>query len=160
MPAQCFYNLNGQRMPTFMCVGIGGIAAFSGSGVNTNNPSAVAAKDSGPLPRGLYYIVARQSGGRMGWLYDFVKDQASGVHHDDWFALYRDDGQIDDYTMINGVRRGNFRIHPSGRFGRSEGCITIAAPGDVARLRQWLLAQKLGVIPRTSIPYYGTVIVR
>lgn len=50
----------------------------------------------------------------MGWLYDFVKDQASGVHHEDWFALYRDDGQIDDYTVINGVRRGNFRIHPNG----------------------------------------------
>ncbi|QBR00317.1 DUF2778 domain-containing protein [Paraburkholderia pallida] len=160
MPAQCFYNLNGQRMSTLTCVGIGGFAAFSGSGVDTNNPASIAIRNSGPLPLGLYYIVARPSGGRMGWLYDFVKDQASGVHHEDWFALYRDDGQIDDYTVINGVRRGNFRIHPNGRLGRSEGCITIAAQRDFARLRQWLLSQKTGVIPRTGISYYGTVIVR
>lgn len=160
MPAQCFYSLNGQRMSTLMCVGIRGFAAFSGSGARTHDPASVAIKDTGPLPPGLYYIVARQSGGRMGWLYDFVKDQASGVHHEDWFALYRDDGQIDDYTVINGVRRGNFRIHPNGRFGRSEGCITIAAPSEFARLRQWLLTQKTGVIPRTGIRYYGTVTVR
>ncbi|WP_254367149.1 tlde1 domain-containing protein [Paraburkholderia sp. NMBU_R16] len=30
-----------------------------------------------------------------------------------WFALYRNDGVVDDYTFIDGVRRGNFRLHPN-----------------------------------------------
>nr|WP_254058708.1 tlde1 domain-containing protein [Yersinia pestis] len=28
--------------------------------------------------------------------------------------LVRDDGKIDDYTWINNVERGNFRLHPIG----------------------------------------------
>lgn len=35
--------------------------------------------------------------------------------HNEWFGLYRDDGKIDDYTWINNVERGNFRLHPSAR---------------------------------------------
>lgn len=37
--------------------------------------------------------------------------------HNEWFGLYRDDGKIDDYTWINNVERGNFRLHPIGPMG-------------------------------------------
>jgi hypothetical protein len=39
--------------------------------------------------------------------------------HDQWFALYRDDGLIDDWTWINGVNRGDFRLHSVGGQGIS-----------------------------------------
>lgn len=114
-----------------------------------------------PYPARPLYIVSRQSGGRLGWFYDLVKDRASHVNHSEWFALYPDDGQIDDYTDVDGVRRRNFRIHLNGRFGLSEGCITIAAPQDFNRLRQWLLSQPTGVVPRSGgLRYYGVVTVK
>ncbi len=31
--------------------------------------------------------------------------------HSDWFALWRDDMSIDDWTWVNSVKRGNFRLH-------------------------------------------------
>ncbi|MDE8555645.1 DUF2778 domain-containing protein [Pantoea vagans] len=31
-----------------------------------------------------------------------------------WFGLFRDDGKIDDLTFVQGIRRGNFRLHPIG----------------------------------------------
>ena len=45
----------------------------------------------------------------------------------DWFALWRDDRGIDDETWVEGVKRGNFRLHPGTV---SEGCITIAHNSD------------------------------
>lgn len=101
-----------------------------------------------------------KAAGRFGWLRDWIKDRASRVQHDQWFALYRNDGVVDDYTFIDGVRRGNFRLHPNGRFGVSEGCITILSQAQFDKLRQFLLAQETKVIPGTNIKYYGTVEVR
>jgi hypothetical protein len=40
----------------------------------------------------------------------------------DWFALFADDGTIDDNTLCNHVRRGEFRLHPR-HIGISQGCI-------------------------------------
>lgn len=57
----------------------------------------------------------------------------------EWFALYRDDGKLDDYTRISGVRRGNFRLHPSGPAGVSLGCITLQHRTDFLAIRQALL---------------------
>jgi hypothetical protein len=101
--------------------------------------------------------VSRQSGGRLGWLRDWFKDRASAVRHEQWFSLYRNDNLIDDYTVIDGVKRGNFRLHPNGRFGVSEGCITLASKSQFDRLRAFLLSQETKVIPGTTIKYYGTV---
>jgi hypothetical protein len=143
-----------------MCPGFGGVSAFSGKPRYVDNPSAQAVPDAGPIPKGTYYIIGRQSGGRLGWLWDFIKDRASDVHRDNWFALYRNGTSVSDYTFIDGVKRGNFRLHPSGRFGVSEGCITVQSQAQFDRLRAWLLSQDTKMIPGTNIPYYGTVMVR
>jgi len=58
------------------------------------------------------------------------------------------------------VRRGNFRLHPNGRFGVSEGCIMLLSMQQFDKLRAWLLSQETKMVPGTSLPYYGTVAVR
>ena len=74
-----------------------------------------------------------------------------------WFALYSADGKIDDWTFVEGVRRGNFRLHPNGRWGVSDGCITLVSQHQFDRLRNYLLSQPTKPIPGTSTPYYGIV---
>ena len=106
----------------------------------------------GPIPPGVYYIVDRPSGGRLGAIWDFLRPDKAN-----WFALYRDDGIIDDQTSVNGVLRGAFRLH----YGSiSEGCITLTDRDAYARLNQILRTTSTGVIPGTNITYYGTVTVK
>ena len=58
----------------------------------------------------------------------------------DWFALWRDDHGIDDETWVEGVKRGNFRLHPGTV---SEGCITITNNSDFAMIRNALMNTSL-----------------
>ena len=125
-----------------------------------DNPNATAVQKEGPLPTGTYFIVDRQSGGRLAWFSDLWRDMRAGTKRSEWFALYRNDGTIDDWTFIHGVRRGNFRLHPSGWWGVSEGCITLPSVGQFHKLRQFLKAQPTANIPGTLIDYYGTVTVQ
>ncbi len=106
MSASCTFVLNGRPISTLSCVGAGPVSAFNGMPNDRNQPEAIAKPKSGPLPQGLYYVVDRQSGGRLGWLYDFVHANLYETNRDRWFALYRADGTIDDWTTVNGVRRG------------------------------------------------------
>ena len=62
----------------------------------------------------------------------------------DWFALWRDDRGIDDETWVEGVKRGNFRLHPGTV---SEGCITIAHNSDFAMIRNALMNTSLVQVP-------------
>lgn len=79
-------------------------------------------------------------------------------NHFEWFALYRDDGQIDDYTWIEGVRRGNFRLHPVGGSNLSLGCITLQRKTDFTMLRNVLLnTQKIPVNNSTKFMAYGSI---
>jgi hypothetical protein len=78
----------------------------------------------------------------------------------DWFSLYRADDVIDDVTRIDGVERGQFRLHPKGLAGRSEGCITLESKNDFEKIRQRLLNNEKRLIPGTNIQYYGTIEVR
>ena len=114
MPINCTLVLNSHPITTLSCPGVGNFAAFSGMPVDRNNPAAVDHAGSGPLPQGRYYIVDRQSGGRLGWLYDYLRTHGYGTDRNEWFALYRKDEQVDDITFVNGVRRGAFRLHPIG----------------------------------------------
>ncbi|MFB9086839.1 tlde1 domain-containing protein [Erwinia tracheiphila] len=68
----------------------------------------------------------------------------------------QNDGTIDDYTFINGVRRGNFRLHPRGPMGVSEGCITFVNRSDFLQIRQALLATS-PVMLRNGLRSYGTI---
>lgn len=160
MPAQCTFVLNGQKVSTLMCAGFGAVVAFSGNSQYVDDPAGTDVPNKGPIPKGRYYIIKREPGGRLGRLRDMGLDLWSSSKRATWFALYSADGQIDDWTFVHGVRRGNFRLHPNGRWGVSDGCITLTSQTQFDRLRDYLLAQPTKMIPGTSAPYYGTVDVR
>lgn len=96
----------------------------------------------------------------MGWFWDSVKDIGADTHRADWFALYRNDGRIDDETIVNGIRRAHFRLHPVGRFRESDGCITLTSPAQFDKLHTFLRAQPTFQVPGTTLKAYGRVTVR
>ncbi|QXE07308.1 DUF2778 domain-containing protein [Paraburkholderia sprentiae WSM5005] len=64
---------------------------------------------------------------------------------------------IDDYTWINGVRRGNFRLHPAGGHGLSLGCITLPSRTDFLRIRAALLRTATIPAGKSGINAYGSI---
>lgn len=160
MPISCHFVLNNSQFSALSCIDVGVFTAFSGNGLGRDNPAAVDQPDIGPLPPGRYYIVDRESGGIMGSIRDFILKNLSGTDRTTWFALYRNDGVIDDWTSINGIRRGNFRLHPIGPRRLSEGCIALADPAQFNTLRDRLKSTSTIPIPGTVMRAYGTVDVR
>lgn len=160
MPAICIFTLNRQRLSSLLCPGLGAIPAFSGYGRFVNDPNSTAVPDDGPLPKGTYYIVGRPNGGKHQALVETIEDIANGTHRAEWFALFHEGSPPTDFMTINGIRRGRFRLHPVGYWGRSEGCITLPHPSQFDTLRKWLTAHPPENIPGTQIPFYGKVIVR
>jgi Protein of unknown function (DUF2778) len=149
----CSFMLNRLTLSTFTYDGTE-CRAFSGDGVHRNNPDSVGVADGGPIPTGRYYIVARESGGAIGTVVEKV------FHRDEWFALYRFDGSIDDETFVNGVRRGEFRLHPIGPRRTSHGCITLQDEAEFRKMRYYLLEQFKNssvYIPSTGSLAYGIV---
>ena len=130
----CTLVLNRLTM-TSLITPIGWLAAFSGDGAQRNNPEGKSIANGGPIPPGADYIVDRESGGLLGPARDWV------LGRDEWFALYRDDGEIDDATFVGGVRRGQFRLHPLGPRRMSTGCIVLNSHDEFARLRKYLLSR-------------------
>ncbi|MCC8393150.1 DUF2778 domain-containing protein [Paraburkholderia sp. MMS20-SJTR3] len=160
MPVSCTFTLNRRPMSELVCPEFGSVPAFSGNGRYVDDPDFTNVPNAGAIPKGRYYIVDRESGGRLGWLRDLIHDKFSGTKLETWFGLYRDDGAIDDWTFVKSVRRGNFRLHPVGRNGVSEGCITLLSPLQFEALRSHLKAQPPAFVPGTGSRYYGTVEVR
>lgn len=150
---QCTFELNNEPMSAF-CVGASSFAAFSGKGPYINKRANACLVKLGPIPPGTYYIVDRESGGRLGWWRDRIGSK------ENWFALYAADRQIDDWTFCNEVRRGNFRLHPKGERGISEGCITVDRPTDFHVIQSLLRRSKKSPIPNSSILAYGKVVVK
>jgi hypothetical protein len=148
--ADCTFILNGDTFSTFTYDGTR-TRAFSGNGPHRNNPTSGNVPNDGSIPTGRYHIVDRQSGGTVGPLLDWMFDR------DIWFALLRDDGSIDDSTFVDGVRRGEFRLHPKGPRGISLGCITLEYRSEFDTMRAYLLAQPVAYIPMTKTRTYGTV---
>ena len=110
-------------------------------------------KDIGPIPSGTYYIVDRESGGLLGPLYEALG------WRDNWFSLYADDGKIDDEIFCEEVKRGNFRLHPTGSRRISRGCITIETQADFNFLRTILKSTQKQAIPGSTLLAYGKVVV-
>jgi len=125
--------------------------AFSGDGTGRNNADEAGAANHGPIPPGRYHIVERPSGGRLGPVRDYL------LGRDEWFALFRDDGTIDDETFVSGVRRGEFRLHPLGPRRMSTGCIVLQYPADFDKLRKELVGSAPGTIDGSSLRTYGTI---
>ncbi len=123
---------------------------FSGAGEHKNNPNSTHLANAGPIPKGKYFVVDRPTGGRLGPLWDTLGGK------DIWFALYRDDGNIDDQTVIDDTVRGQFRMHPGTR---SVGCVTFVHRKQFDQLREILLDTQKETIPKTSISYYATLTV-
>lgn len=146
------FSLNSQSTSQLKCSCDDEYSAFSGSGSSRNNPGQAGNPNVGPIPPGVYYIVDRPTGGRLGAVRDFFRPDKA-----DWFALYRSDGVIDDQTTVDGILRGSFRLHYGSR---SEGCITLINKDDYSRLFRLLKTTERGIIPGTNIPYYGTVTVQ
>lgn len=140
-------ELNGQ--PRTRLIGPNGsFEVFSGTGDSINDPDATDEAGSGPLPTGDYYIVDRPQGGFFGRIFSRLTGR------DQWFALYRQDGAVDDVTTVNGVQRSLFRLH-AGTI--SAGCVTVCSPYGFQLLRNELLSSPNGTIPGTSTTYYGTL---
>ncbi|WP_322024513.1 DUF2778 domain-containing protein [Burkholderia sp. BCC1977] len=150
---QCSFELNDQPMSLFRIHGLK-LPAFSGLPPYVNAAAAGCVADLGPIPPGQYYVVDRQSGGRLGWLHDSVGGKS------EWFALYAADGSVDDFTLCDDVKRGQFRLHPRGPRGISRGCIVIDSPSDFQRVRELLLGSRPHPIPGSRLRAYGMVTVR
>ncbi|WP_347879158.1 tlde1 domain-containing protein [Caballeronia sp. BCC1704] len=64
-------------------------------------------------------------------------------------------------TMVNGVARRNFRLHPEGRRELSEGCITLVNPAEFELLQRFIRrSPPVLSVPGSSMKAYGTVTVR
>lgn len=150
---ECSFELNGQPMSQFK-MNLMSFSAFSGLGVHANRREYACHAGVGPIPPGSYYIVDRQSGGMLGSLRDFFSDKS------DWFALYAADGKVDDEVFCDKVKRGNFRLHPKGPYGRSLGCITLENQRDFNRVRLHLKSSRQVAIPGSALLAYGRVSVK
>lgn len=149
----CSFRLNGSSMSKFICGGFE-YDAFSGLSSHVNKPDSAWIANQGPIPPGRYYIVDRPSGGTLGG----VRDWWTG--RDQWFALFADDGSIDDTTSNGSVTRGQFRLHPPGPLGISQGCITLNSRGDFVAIREYLLQHGEDIQGANgSIRAYGVVTV-
>lgn len=129
------FYLNGKDYSLLEFTGIGRFTAYSGNREFRNKPGCGQVKNNGPLPVGRYWIVDRPTGG---WYSRFLT-WGSGEDRSDWFGLYRDDRLIDDYMWINGVQRGNFRLHSEGLAQLSLGCLTLKDSSEFLTLRNALL---------------------
>jgi len=153
------FPLNGLPASVLSVPGVGNFPAFSGQKAGRNNSSLSSVPDIGPIPPGRYFVVGRHSGGRLGAVYEFGLREFYGTDRTTWFALYREDWQIDDTVFIEGVKRGKFRLHPIGPKGLSEGCITLTQLSDFDYLRDALLKTTMIQVPCSSFMAYGTITV-
>lgn len=154
--------VDNQPVLYLVMLGVGAFPAFSGDDMYRNRGGCTAVVSKGPLPAGKYWIVDRPAGGIGSKAAAFAKDMwnaATGVatDHSEWFGLYRDDGLVDDWTWVNGVKRGNFRLHPSGGGGRSFGCITLHSRAEFRKLRQVLLQTTTVAAGNSGLRAYGWI---
>lgn len=148
----CAFKLNAQPMSTLKC-GASTFDAYSGLEAHRNKKLSICIPSKGPIPTGVYYIIDRQSGGLLGPLRDLFSDKA------DWFALYAIDKKIDDSTFCEKVKRGQFRIHPEGPLGISQGCVTFKTMSDFRTFSSIIKSSGKTKIPSTSIESYGKLTV-
>jgi Protein of unknown function (DUF2778) len=162
MPLQGKFLVNNKFLSPLSIFGVGTFMAFSGNDIYRNRGGCTTIKNNGPIPAGRYWILDRPTGGigsqALTWLKD-AWNTANGAasDHTEWFALYRDDNQIDDYTWVEGVKRGNFRLHPAGGNGVSIGCITLHSHSDFRSIRRALLRTPTIPVRNSGLRAYGSI---
>ncbi|WP_244818178.1 DUF2778 domain-containing protein [Caballeronia sp. Lep1P3] len=159
MAIRCTFTLNNRNTSTLVCSGYGTVEAFSGRMRGRDNPDAITLEGIGPIPKGTYYLVDRQSGGMFGAVHDALSPRLGSTDRTKWFMLWNP--KTGDITNIQGVRRGQFRLHPAGDRGLSEGCITLVNPAEFELLQRFIRrSPPLLLLPGTTLKAYGTVTVK
>lgn len=159
MSVKCTFVLNKQTTSTLTCEGTSPVSAFSGTDQGRDNPDDTAMENVGPLPKGTYYLVDRQSGGLLGPIRDWIGAHTLSTNKNTWFMLWNP--VSGDITNINGIKRGNFRLHPIGQRRLSEGCITVNSLYEFERLQKYIRSRGLTLpVPGTTMKAYGTVEVK
>ncbi|SMG61475.1 DUF2778 domain-containing protein [Paraburkholderia susongensis] len=156
------FLINNEPLLPLTFVGLGTFNAYSGNKQYRNRGGCTAVPNNGPIPADKYWIVARPIGGVRSAVITWFKDEFNFYSnnpsdHFEWFALYRDDGVIDDVTWVNGVKRGQFRPHPAGGQGISLGCITLPSHTDFMFLRRALLHTSTIPVRNSGLRAYGTI---
>ena len=162
MPARLSMRLNSQSTTPLsigyddderqICTSVS-FPVFSGTPEHRNKPESTHLADAGPIPLGRYYVVDRPTGGGRDWVRQNLWDFDG---RGDWFALFRIDGNVNDYTRVRGTRRGNFRMHPGTR---SVGCVTFTQKSHFDQARRILLSQSTATVPGSGLSYYGILTV-
>lgn len=142
------------------CAGVGIFPVFTGLAPYTNK-AGCASRENGPIPTGKYWIIDRPRGGICTRVRNEFQSLWTGNNYDEWFALYRQDGVLDDGTWLYYTHRGNFRLHPlrPDGSGYSDGCITFFNQHDFQTLRHALLAAHIEPVPDSNLRAYGEVTV-
>ncbi|MBC8731174.1 DUF2778 domain-containing protein [Paraburkholderia sp. UCT2] len=154
---QCSFKLNNKTMSEFR-IGALSFSAYSGQQGYINKVALTCTPVFGAIPVGRYYLFDRRSGGKLGPWKDALN--LNGNNKSEWFALHEIDGDIDDDSVLcDNIVRGQFRLHPKGRFGRSEGCITIDQQSDWQRIRSILTDTPKVSVPGSELKAYGVVTV-
>lgn len=152
--------LRGRRRTAWCgrCSDIGVFPVFSGLR-GYKNTIEFSGRENGPIPLGKYWIVNGPEGGIYSRFRTWQKQQKTGNKYGEWFALYRQDGFIDDVTYIDGRRRGSFRLHPlrPDGSGVSDGCITFCNRSDFYKFRSALLTTNTSKIHCSGLVAFGEV---
>ncbi|MDK1226405.1 DUF2778 domain-containing protein [Cronobacter turicensis] len=140
------------------CAGIGVFPVFSGLG-SYKNVLEFSDRRNGPIPLGKYWIVDRPRGGPYSRFRTWQKERSIGNIYDEWFALFRQDGFLDDTTVVGGTSRKSFRLHPLRKDGTgvSDGCITFYNRTDFYILRAALLNTMKYVVYCNGLEAYGDI---
>ncbi|MBC8721590.1 DUF2778 domain-containing protein [Paraburkholderia sp. 31.1] len=151
-------SLTQESLSPLTIFGVGTFNAFSGNGIYRDRGGCTAIPDPGReiLDRGPPY--RRRPLPAIAAAKD-VWNTANGrpSHHNEWFALYRDDGNIDDFAWVNGIKRGQFRPHPVGGSGLSLGCISLPSYSDFEIIRRALLHTVTVPVRTSGLGAYGTI---
>ena len=162
MAYQGKFLVNNEPFSPLTIFGVGTFMAYSGNNQYRNRGGCTMVPNDGPIPAGRYWIVDRPEGGIRSQAFSWAKDEWNAAwghpsNHAEWFALYRDDGAIDDVTWVNGVQRGQFRLHPAGGRGISLGCITLPSRVDFLRIRTAFLHTRTVPARNSGLQAYGTI---
>ncbi|UDJ86336.1 DUF2778 domain-containing protein [Erwinia amylovora] len=143
--------------------GIGTFSVLSGREKFINNVNCSYVTDYGSIPVGDYWIVKMPSSGLANTILREIKDMVNHTNHDEWFGLFSAQ-TVSDSVFVNGVKRGQFRLHPLRPDGSGEswGCITFFKVSDFQQVRRALLRTQQVRVPgsRAGMMAYGKVSVK
>lgn len=140
------------------CYGVGSFAVFSGKKpfVNASECSDIPLA---ALPPGQYWIVDRPTGSLGNKIRQKGLDLWWGTDHDSWFGLFSFQTMTDS-LYVNGIQRGQFRLHPLRPDGSGEswGCITFFKGSDFEIVSKAIRRQKKFRVPgHHELMAYGRV---